>query len=55
MLPQWVRRVTIAPLVVPLAGVVDIESERPRLEKAIEKGYGHLYSPAIYKLIEADE
>ena len=43
-----------------LAETVGVDAQaakhaRSRLEKAIEKGYGHLYSPAIYKLIEADE
>jgi 3-hydroxyisobutyrate dehydrogenase-like beta-hydroxyacid dehydrogenase len=43
-----------------LADTVGVDAQaakyaKTRLEKAIEKGYGHLYSPAIYKLIEADE
>ena len=43
-----------------LADTVGVDAKaakyaKTRLEKAIEKGYGNLYSPAIYKLIEADE
>jgi 3-hydroxyisobutyrate dehydrogenase-like beta-hydroxyacid dehydrogenase len=43
-----------------LAETVGVDAQaakhaKSRLEKAIEKGYGNLYSPAIYKLIEADE
>lgn len=43
-----------------LADTVGVDAQaakhaKSRLEKAIEKGYGNLYSPAIYKLIEADE
>jgi 3-hydroxyisobutyrate dehydrogenase-like beta-hydroxyacid dehydrogenase len=43
-----------------LADTVGVDAQaakyaKTRLEKAIEKGYGNLYSPAIYKLIEADE
>ena len=44
--------------VMPFAGGADhLKSDafRAKVEKAIEKGYGDLYSPAIYKLIEADE
>lgn len=43
-----------------LAETVGVDAQaakyaKTRLEKAIEMGYGNLYSPAIYKLIEADE